>query len=85
MAYRQYCVIAAQAVDQGLLGQEDAAYDICGMSAELVNPIPSDVDAVIALACDLELPSAQRANRDTDWHALAKLISPWQTKDPMSL
>lgn len=72
--YLTYCELAIRAVEEGRLSIQEATYQICGISAQVMDQmLPGDKE-IMDIACDLELPDAHRSRALDEWRTLVAKV-----------
>jgi len=72
--FMKYCLLCVAAVENGSLTPGEAAYKICGTGGQIAERLRGIDQAIIDIACDLELPPGQRAHPELDWGHLVAAI-----------
>jgi len=73
-AYLKYCQLAIAAVYAERLSISEASYALCGISAQVLEHLAPEDKRIMDIACDLELPEAQRAHPSGDWQRLVATV-----------
>lgn len=73
-AFLRYCELVLVAVAQGELSETEGAYQICGISGQVLEHLTSAELRISNMACDLELPVRQRAHPERSWSDLAEAV-----------
>src|SRR5437016_487842 len=71
----EYCRGVLQSVSAGDSTMEKGAYQICGMSAHVSHVLQPEDQLIVGIACQLELPAAQRGRPATDWQLIAEYVT----------
>ena len=71
-AFLDYCMLMIKAAEVGELTREQAAYQICGASAQVLDALTSKDREIMHVAGILELPEGQRG--DASWSDLVGLV-----------
>lgn len=73
--FLDYCKKNIDSKEQGKISTEEASYNICGACSMFFNEITPELEKVMDIACDLEIPKEYRDRKDEDWEKLKRIIN----------
>jgi hypothetical protein len=69
-----YCASLVDEVEMKNQTIEAASYTICGIAGQIRDQLRPSDRGMVDIACNLELPMAQRSTTNADWNELTELV-----------